>query len=122
MLNLTNKKKVEDLHFENTRLEIKVSNLQKENEILKKENQRQEDLLVEWQKSYKESLLEINNLKKQLQEFNPKLKPRSKKISKSDIKRVKELFDMKEYTYREISQITKWSICTVSKIINGFYD
>ena len=122
MLNLSSKKEIQNLKFEKTILEVKISKLEKEVVSLKKENQRQEDLLVEWQKSYKESLLEINNLKKQLQEFNPKLKPRSKKISKSDIKRVKELFDMKEYTYREISQITKWSICTVSKIINGFYD
>lgn len=122
MLNLSNKKKVDMLQFENTRLEIKVSNLQKELEKLKKENQRQEDLLVDWQNSYKESIHEIAKLKNQLKQYNPNLKPRTKKISENDIKKIKELFNMKNHTYREISKITNWSICTVSKVINGFYD
>lgn len=122
MLNLSNKKKVDTLQFENTRLEIKVSNLQKELEKLKKENQRQEDLLVDWQNSYKESIHEIARLKNQLKQYNPNLKPRTKKISENDIKKIKELFNMKNHTYREISKITNWSICTVSKVINGFYD
>lgn len=122
MINLPNKKKLEDLHFENTRLEIKISNLEKELKKLKKENQKQEDLLSEWQKSYKESLIEINKLKKELQEYNPKLKPRTKKISNIDIEKIKDLHMLKKYTYREISKITKWSVCTVSKVINGFYD
>lgn len=122
MINLPNKKKLEDLHFENTRLEIKISNLEKELKKLKKENQKQENLLSEWQKSYKESLIEINKLKNELQEYNPKLKPRTKKISNIDIEKIKELHRLKKYTYREISKITKWSVCTVSKVINGFYD
>lgn len=122
MINLPNKKKLEDLHFENTRLEIKISNLEKELKKLKKENQKQEDLLYEWQKSYKESLIEINKLKKELQEYNPKLKPRTKKISNIDIEKIKDLHSLQKYTYREISKITKWSVCTVSKVINGFYD
>lgn len=122
MLNLSNKKKVDMLQFENTRLEIKVSNLQKELEKLKKENQRQEDLLVDWQNSYKESIHEIAKLKNQLKQYNPNLKPRTKKISENDIKKIKELFNMKNHTYREISKITNWSTCTVSKVINGFYD
>ncbi|MGL5642310.1 MAG: hypothetical protein ACRDDM_08575 [Paraclostridium sp.] len=122
MLNLSNKKKVDMLQFENTRLEIKVSNLQKELEKLKKETQRQEDLLVDWQNSYKESIHEIAKLKNQLKQYNPNLKPRTKKISENDIKKIKELFNMKNHTYREISKITNWSTCTVSKVINGFYD
>lgn len=122
MLKLSNKKQIENLKFENTRLEVKILNLEKTIEKLKGENERQEDLLIDWEKSYKESLFEIQKLKKELQGFNPKLKPRTKKISKSDIEKIKELFKIKKYTYREISQITKWSICTVSKVINGFYD
>lgn len=122
MLNLSNKKEIEYLKLEKTRLEVKISKLEKEVKSLKKANKIQEDLLHDWEKSYKESLLEINKLKKELEEYNPKLKPRTKKISKSDIKRIKELHSLNEYTYREISQITKWSLCTVSKVINGFYD
>ncbi|MDK0696043.1 DNA-binding protein [Clostridium perfringens] len=122
MLNLSSKKEIENLKFEKTRLEIKISKLEKEIESLRKANKIQEDLLKDWEKSYKESLFEINKLKKELKEYNPKLKPRSKKISKADIKKIKNLYQLNEYTYREISQITKWSLCTVSKVINGFYD
>ena len=122
MLNLSSKKEIENLKFEKTRLEIKISKLEKEVESLKKANKIQEDLLKDWEKSFKESLFEINKLKKELKEYNPKLKPRTKKISKSDIKKIKELYRLNEYTYREISLKTKWSICTISKVINGFYD
>ena len=122
MLNISSKKEIENLKFEKTRLEIKISKLEKEVESLRKANKKQEDLLKDWEKSYKESLFEINKLKKELKEYNPKLKPRSKKISKADIKKIKNLHQLNEYTYREISQITKWSLCTVSKVINGFYD
>ncbi len=122
MLNLPNKKKIEDLTFENTRLSIKIEKLEKQVLKLKKENEQQRILMLDWEKSYKESLLEINKLKKELKEYNPKLKPRTKKISKNDIKKIKELHSLQKYTYREISQITKWSLCTVSKVINGFYD
>ena len=122
MLNIPNKKEIENLKFEKTRLEIKISKLEKEVESLKKANKIQEDLLKDWENSYKESLFEINKLKKELKEYNPKLKPRTKKISKSDIKKIKELYRLNEYTYREISLKTKWSICTISKVINGFYD
>ena len=122
MLNLSSKKEIEYLKLEKTRLEIKVSNLEKEVKSLRKSNKIQEDLLNDWEKSYKESLFEINKLKKELKKYNPKLKPRTKKISESDIKRIKELHKLSQYTYREISLITKWSLCTVSKVINGFYD
>ncbi len=122
MLNLANKKKIEDLNFENTRLEIKIEKLEKQLESFKKENEQQKILLLDWEKTYKESLIEINKLKKELQQYNPKLKPRTKKISKADIEKIKNLHKLNTYTYREISQITKWSLCTVSKVINGFYD
>ncbi|RGX03143.1 hypothetical protein [Paraclostridium sordellii] len=121
MLNLSSKKEIEYLKLEKTRLEIKVSNLEKEINSLRKVNKIQEDLLNDWEKSYKESLFEINKLKKELKEYNPKLKPMPKQISKSDIEKIKELHSLNEYTYREISQITKWSICTISKVVNGFY-
>lgn len=122
MLNLSSKKEIENLKFEKTRLKIKISNLEKEVESLKKVNTIQEGLLTDWEALYKESLLEINKLKKELKEYNPKLKPMTKQISKSDIEKIKELHSLNKYTYREISQITKWSVCTVSKVINGFYD
>lgn len=122
MLNLSSKKEIENLKFEKTRLKIKISKLEKEVEYLKKVNTIQEGLLTDWEALYKESLLEINKLKKELKEYNPKLKPMTKQISKSDIEKIKELHSLNKYTYREISQITKWSVCTVSKVINGFYD
>lgn len=122
MIGLSNKKQIEELKFQNTRLQIKNSKLEEEIQILKTENQRQKDLLSEWEKSYKKSIRDVAKLKNELKKYNPKLKPRSRQITKSDIKRIKELFEMNEYNYREISQITKWSICTISKVINGFYD
>ena len=122
MIGISNKKQIEKLNLENTRLQIKNSKLEEEIQILKTENQRQKDLLSEWEKSYKKSTHDVAKLKNELKKYNPNLKPRSKQITKSDIKRIKELFEMNEYTYREISQITKWSICTISKVINGFYD
>ncbi|GIM33241.1 hypothetical protein [Paraclostridium bifermentans] len=122
MISLSNKKQVEKLQFEKTRLEIKVSKLEEEVVKLKSEMEKQENLINEWRKYYKESVNEISKLKKQLKEFNPNLKPRSKKISQNDIDNIKDLFNMKKYTYREISNISNWSICTISKVINGYYD
>lgn len=122
MISLSNKKQVEKLQFEKTRLEIKVSKLEEEVVKLKSEMEKQENLINEWRKYYKESVNEISKLKKQLKEFNPNLKPRSKKISQNDIDNIKNLFNMKKYTYREISNISNWSICTISKVINGYYD
>lgn len=122
MISLSNKKQVEKLQFEKTRLEIKVSKLEEEVVKLKTEMEKQENLINEWRKYYKESVNEISKLKKQLKEFNPNLKPRSKKISQNDIDNIKDLFNMKKYTYREISNISNWSICTISKVINGYYD
>lgn len=122
MISLSNKKQVEKLQFEKTRLEIKVVKLEDEILKLKSEVKKQEDLINEWRRYYKESVQEISKLKNQLKEFNPNLKPRSKKISQNDIDKIKELFNMKKYTYREISNISNWSICTISKVINGYYD
>lgn len=122
MLNLSSKKEIEYLKLEKTMLEIKISKLEKDLKYLIKANKLQQDLLNDWETLYKESLLEINKLKKELKEYNPKLKPMTKQISKSDIEKIKELHSLNKYTYREISQITKWSVCTVSKVINGFYD
>lgn len=122
MISLSNKKQVEKLQFEKTRLEIKISKLEKEVLTLQTENKRKQELITELQKYYTESVHETAKLKSQLKEFNPKLKPRSKKISQDDINKIKDLFNMKKYTYREISKISNWSICTVSKVINGHYD
>lgn len=122
MISLSNKKQVEKLQFEKTRLEIKISKLEEEVVKLKYEMEKQENLINEWRKFYKESVNEIAKLKNQLKEFNPNLKPRSKKISQNDIDNIKNLFNMKKYTYREISNISNWSICTISKVINGYYD
>ncbi|MCU9813038.1 MULTISPECIES: hypothetical protein [Paraclostridium] len=122
MISLSNKKQVEKLQFEKTRLEIKISKLEEEVVKLKSEMEKQENLINEWRKYYKESVNEISKLKNQLKEFNPNLKPRSKKISQNDIDNIKNLFNMKKYTYREISNISNWSICTISKVINGYYD
>ncbi|EQK40033.1 hypothetical protein LPC27_16085 [Paraclostridium bifermentans] len=122
MISLSNKKQVEKLQFEKTRLEIKISKLEEEVVKLKSEMEKQENIINEWRKYYKESVNEIAKLKNQLKEFNPNLKPRSKKISQNDIDNIKNLFNMKKYTYREISNISNWSICTISKVINGYYD
>ena len=122
MIGISNKRQIEELKFENTRLQIKNSKLEEEIQILKTENKKQKVLLSEWEKSYKKSTHDVAKLKNELKKYNPNLKPRSKQITKSDIKIIKDLFELNEYTYREISQITKWSICTISKIMNGFYD
>ena len=122
MLSRSNKKKIEQLKFENTQLQIKILNLKKEMDILKCENEKQKELIIEWEKSYKKSIYNLTKLKNEFKNYNPKLKPRSRQITESDIKKIKELFNINKYTYREINRITKWSICTISKVINGFYD
>ncbi|MCG4682737.1 hypothetical protein, partial [Faecalibacillus intestinalis] len=70
----------EELKFQNTRLQIKNSKLEEEIQILKTENQRQKDLLSEWEKSYKKSIRDVAKLKNELKKYNPNLKPRSKQI------------------------------------------
>lgn len=121
MLNLNNRKKFEKLQFEKNKLEEKVSRLEREVFNLKSEIKNKEELIDEWKNFYRESTNEINKLKNQLKEFNPNLKPRCQKITQEDINRIKNLFKMNK-TYREISAISKWSICTISKVINGYYD
>lgn len=61
----------------------------------------------------------LNNVNKQLN--NIKLKPREQQITSEDIKMIKEL-KKQGLTYREISSEVNWSICTISKVINGVYD
>lgn len=85
MIGLSNKKQIEELKFKNSKLEEEI-------QILKTENQRQKDLLSEWEKSYKKSIRDVAKFKNELKKYNPNLKPRTKQITKSDIKRIKELF------------------------------
>lgn len=61
----------------------------------------------------------LNNVNKQLN--NVKLKPREQQITIEDIKMIKEL-KKQGLTYRKISSEVNWSICTISKVINGAYD
>ena len=61
----------------------------------------------------------LNNVNKQLN--NIKLKPREQQITSEDIKMIKEL-KKQGLTYRKISSEVNWSICTISKVINGAYD
>ena len=46
MLSRSNKKKIEQLKFENTQLQIKILNLKKEMDILKCENEKQKELIA----------------------------------------------------------------------------
>lgn len=63
MIGLSNKKQIEELKFQNTRLQIKNSKLEEEIQILKTENQKQKDLLSEWEKSYKKSIRDVAKFK-----------------------------------------------------------
>lgn len=66
------------------------------------------------------------NLKNKLSNINEKLnnmklKPREQQITTEDIKRIKDL-KKQGLTYRKIANEVNWSICTISKVVNGVYD
>lgn len=73
------------------------------------------DLITENQELREEN----ERLKKQLEKFNPKLKPNQKLLDYKDTLEIKELH--KKYSYREISKMKNISICTISKVINNEY-
>lgn len=75
---------------------LETNNLHKENEQLKSENNAFKSM------------------------YNPKLKPKAKKVDKNLVIRVKEM--SKDHSYREIQKIVNLGVTTISRIINGKYD
>lgn len=79
---------------------------------------------VDYEEKLQRKQLEIESLKKQIQEMKESknsLKPREKQISDKDINKIKAMRGM-GMSYREIERNTKWSKATISRVLNGLYD
>lgn len=121
------KKDNSKLEDENYNLKIEIKNLQREYKKIKSELEQIKkyiNLDSEENKNLKHHIevqqITINKLRSQLNSYHPKLKPRGKQLTSKDVLYIKELSEDK--SYREISEITSWSIKTISHVINGKYD
>lgn len=62
--------------------------------------------------------------REELEEFKTKAfipKRKKQQITQKDIDKIKKL-SQDGLSYSKIQKITKWSKCTISKVINGYYD
>lgn len=108
------KYEVKKKQFLNTRVDsftIKdIEILLNEIEILNSEITKTNDTI----KIYREELEEFKT-----KAFIPKRK--KQQITQKDIDKIKKL-SQDGLSYSKIQKITKWSKCTISKVINGYYD
>lgn len=77
-----------------------------------------------YEKKLQKKQIELDNLKieiEKLKNYKNSLKPKEKQITDEDIKFIKELRNS-GLSYREISNETRWSKATVSRVLNGIYD
>ncbi|HBH4207002.1 TPA: DNA-binding protein, partial [Clostridioides difficile] len=66
----------------------------------------------------------IKIYREELEEFKTKAfipKRKKQQITQKDIDKIKKL-SQDGLSYSKIQKITKWSKCTISKVINGYYD
>jgi len=115
------------LEDENYNLKIDMKNLQREYKKIKSELEQIKksiNLDSEENKNLNHRIevqqITINKLRRQLEGYHPKLKPRIKQVTSKDVLYIKKLSVDK--SYREISKITSWSTKTISHVINGKYD
>lgn len=119
---LENKVKDQEYMILNLRNEIRT--LAQKNKELEKDNKILESVLESkniTQKENKKLMDQIKMLEKQLESYSPNLKPKQQRITNDDIELIKDL-KKQQYTYREIEKKTGWSLNTISKAINNFYD
>ena len=109
----TDRKKLEELENTIKDQELIIFNLRSEIRTLVQKNK-------ELEKNNK-LINHIKYLEKQLDSYNPNLKPRKQEIKQCDIDLIKKMYSQ-NYTYREIKSKTGWSLNTISKVINKFYD
>ncbi|RDY23693.1 XRE family transcriptional regulator [Romboutsia maritimum] len=77
-----------------------------------------------YEKKLQKKQIELDNLKieiEKLKNYKNSLKPKEKQITDEDIEFIKELRNS-GLSYREISNETRWSKATVSRVLNGIYD
>lgn len=77
-----------------------------------------------YERKLQKKQLEIENLKieiERLKNTRNNLKPKEKQITDTDINNIKFLRGS-GLSYKEISDKTKWSKATVSRVLNGLYD
>ncbi|MDU4936128.1 MAG: hypothetical protein E6X43_12540 [Peptostreptococcaceae bacterium] len=127
----TDRKKLEELENTIKDQELIIFNLRSEirtlvqkNKELEKNNKLLEAILESKNITQNENNKLINHIKyleKQLDSYNPNLKPRKQEIKQCDIDLIKKMYSQ-NYTYREIKSKTGWSLNTISKVINKFYD
>lgn len=119
---LENKVKDQEYMILNLRNEIRT--LAQKNKELEKDNKILESVLESkniTQKENKKLMDQVKMLEKQLESYSPNLKPKQQRITNDDIELIKDL-KKQQYTYREIEKKTGWSLNTISKAINNFYD
>ncbi|HFL2576936.1 TPA: hypothetical protein ACG3RI_004052 [Clostridioides difficile] len=66
----------------------------------------------------------IKTHREELEKFKTKAfipKRKKQQITQKDIDKIKKL-SQDGLSYSKIQKITKWSKCTISKVINGYYD
>ncbi|HBG3660554.1 TPA: hypothetical protein KQB99_003938 [Clostridioides difficile] len=101
---------IEILNSEITKTNDTIDTLNKNIKYLKYLNKKAKNII----KIYREELEEFKT-----KAFIPKRK--KQQITQKDIDKIKKL-SQDGLSYSKIQKITKWSKCTISKVINGYYD
>ncbi|MDS6171630.1 hypothetical protein REL11_018035 [Clostridioides difficile] len=101
---------IEILNSEITKTNDTIDTLNKNIKYLKYLNKKAKNII----KIYREELEEFKT-----KAFIPKRK--KQQITQEDIDKIKNLA-RSGLSYSKIEKITKWSKCTISKVVNGYYD
>ncbi|MCO5846093.1 hypothetical protein M8598_18380 [Clostridioides difficile] len=101
---------IEILNSEITKTNDTIDTLNKNIKYLKYLNKKAKNII----KIYREELEEFKT-----KAFIPKRK--KQQITQKDIDKIKKL-SQDGLSYSKIQKITKWSKCTISKVVNGYYD
>lgn len=101
---------INDIEILLNEIEILNSEIIKTNNTIETLNKKSKDI--------------IKTQRKELEEFKTKAfipKRKKQQITPEDIDKIKKL-KQDDLSYSKIEKITKWSKCTISKVVNGYYD
>lgn len=102
-----------------TELAGKLNVLQKQYYELREENSKLKKELSVYKSNLKKARAENQEYKKQLQ--SSQLQKKQRQISDEQIEEIKKLRNQ-GLSFRAISKKTNWSVFTISRVLNGFYD
>lgn len=102
-----------------TELAGKLNVLQKQYYDLREENSKLKKELSVYKSNLKKARAENQEYKKKLQ--SSQLQKKQRQISDEQIEEIKELRNQ-SLSFRAISKKTNWSVFTISRVLNGFYD